>query len=108
LIKRKGKMKIKKNYYSIIICLMLFVFVNQSTFSQVVEQGSLALVALYNSINGVNWINNANWLTGQVFTWYGITVFEKYATEVKLCSNNLVETIPTNSQILFLWKLVIW
>ena len=36
-------------------------------------QDSLALVALYNSTDGPNWINNANWLSAQpIDTWRGV------------------------------------
>ena len=35
---------------------------------------SLALVALYNQCNGLNWTKKANWLTGKVDTWEGVTV----------------------------------
>ena len=38
-------------------------------------QDSLALVALYNSTDGPNWTNDANWLTGSVTTWYGIEAY---------------------------------
>ena len=62
--------------------------------AQVVEQDSLALVALYNSTDGANWTNNSNWLTGPVSTWFGITVSDGRVTEVVLRSNNLVGTIP--------------
>ncbi|NQU80596.1 MAG: immunoglobulin domain-containing protein, partial [Bacteroidetes bacterium] len=55
---------------------------------------SLALVALYDSTDGANWTNNTNWLTGNVSTWYGITVSGDRVTEIDLNSNNLVGTIP--------------
>ena len=55
---------------------------------------SLALVALYNSTNGANWTNNTNWLTGNVSTWYGVTVSGDRVTEIDLRTNNLVGTIP--------------
>ena len=36
-------------------------------------QDSLALVALYNSLNGDAWVNKAGWLVGRVDTWRGVT-----------------------------------
>ncbi len=55
----------------ILICALLFA---GSSFAQVLEQDSLALVAFYNSTGGPNWNNNANWLTGPVSSWYGVIV----------------------------------
>ncbi|MEJ2629328.1 MAG: immunoglobulin domain-containing protein, partial [bacterium] len=42
-----------------------------------IKKDSLALVALYNSTVGDNWTNNANWLTGTVSDWFGITVTDE-------------------------------
>ncbi len=55
----------------ILICALLFA---GSSFAQVLEQDSLALVAFYNSTGGPNWNNNTNWLTGPVSSWYGVIV----------------------------------
>ncbi len=38
------------------------------------EQDSLALVAIYNAMDGPNWYYNENWLTGPVSTWSGVHV----------------------------------
>jgi len=35
---------------------------------------SLALVALYNKCNGLNWTKKDNWLTGRLDTWQGVFV----------------------------------
>ena len=57
-----------------LILLYLTVVVHQNAYAQVAESDSLALVALYNSTNGNNWINNSNWLTNEpVHTWHGVT-----------------------------------
>lgn len=56
---------------------------------------SLALVALYNAANGANWTRKANWLTGNVSTWYGVMVSGGRVTTLHLNDNNLVGTIPT-------------
>jgi len=57
---------------------------------------SLALVALYNSTNGVDWDNNLNWLTGLVSNWHGVVVEEGRVTEINLGypGNNLVGLLP--------------
>ena len=54
------------------------------------ETDSLALVALYNDTDGENWENNSNWLTGNLSTWYGITLNgEGRVTVVELSFNEL-------------------
>ena len=63
---------------------------------QVFEQDSLALVDLYNTTNGNNWINNTNWLTAPVSSWYGITVVDNRVTEIDLLNNNLIGILPSN------------
>jgi len=63
--------------------------------NSVAEQDSLALVALYNNTDGDNWINNENWLTGPVSSWFGITIVEGRVTEIDLSENELNGTIPT-------------
>jgi len=59
------------------------------------EQDSLALVALFNATNGYAWNNSANWLSGNLETWYGITLnSEKRVITIALNENNLSGTIP--------------
>jgi len=60
----------------------------------VVEQDSLALVALFNSTNGPNWKNKTNWLQGPVSSWFGVIIFNNAVTAVKLDSNNLAGPLP--------------
>jgi len=55
---------------------------------------SLALVALYNSTNGPGWANKTNWLTGDVETWFGITVTGQSITAVNLAGNQLSGPVP--------------
>jgi hypothetical protein len=82
-------MKIKSLLLSIILTICITI-----SKAQVLEQDSLALVAFYNSTGGPNWNNNANWLTGPVSTWYGLTVEGDRVTELILFSNNLIGTLP--------------
>ena len=58
------------------------------------QSDSLALVALYQSTNGINW--GTNWpLTQPISTWHGITLnAEGCVTHINLNQNNLVGTIP--------------
>lgn len=58
------------------------------------ENDSLALVDLFNNTKGQDWVNNTNWLTDNVSSWYGITVVGDRVTEINLSSNNLVGPIP--------------
>ena len=59
-------------------------------------QDSLALVALYNSTGGANWVNHTNWLTAApVNTWYGVTEYNWRVTGIALDSNNLKGAIPS-------------
>ena len=53
-----------------------------------------ALVELYNSTDGANWTSNTNWLTGDVNTWFGVSVVGDRVTELQLNNNNLNGTIP--------------
>ncbi|MBN2413490.1 T9SS type A sorting domain-containing protein [candidate division KSB1 bacterium] len=78
------------------IVALLFLSIGQifNLSAQVAEQDSLALIALFDSTDGVNWTNNDNWLTGPVSTWRGITVSEGRVTEIALIDNNLTGTIP--------------
>jgi Leucine-rich repeat (LRR) protein len=61
------------------------------------SQDSLALVDLYNSTNGANWINNNNWLTtAPINTWRGVTVTNGRVTGVNLSANNLAGSISSS------------
>lgn len=58
------------------------------------EQDSLALVALYNATDGVNWENNEGWLSAPVADWYGVTVSEDRVIRVSLRGNQLTGPVP--------------
>ena len=55
-----------------------------------------ALIALYNSTDGSNWIDNTGWLGAPdtECTWHGITCQDSKVTNINLEENNLVGTIP--------------
>lgn len=58
-----------------LLCLLIF-FIFNSANAEVVHiqppaEQRQALIDLYNSTNGDNWINNSNWLSDDVCTWYG-------------------------------------
>ena len=80
----------------VISILMLIIFVQISA-AQVLEQDSLALVAIYNSTNGDEWTDNTNWLSdSSVSTWNGISVSiaDDRVTQIKLIDNNVTGTLP--------------
>jgi len=83
-------MKIKTLLISIFL-----IFSASTTYTQVLEQDSLALVAFYNSTGGPNWNNNSGWLTSPVSTWYGVTVEGDRVKKIILNSNNLSGTLPS-------------
>lgn len=68
-----------------------------------------ALIALYNSTNGNNWVNNDGWKTpplhtdgfampGTEGTWHGVTVEDNHVIRVDFIDNNLNGTLPSELQ----------
>jgi hypothetical protein len=56
-----------------------------------------ALVALYNSTDGVNWTDNTGWL-GEIGTeciWFGVTCSSGSVTQINLYDNSLSGSIPS-------------
>jgi hypothetical protein len=85
-----------KSIISLALFLFFLVIVNYKPLSaQVLEQDSLALVALYDSTDGTNWTNNENWLNGPVATWSYVTVSNNRVVDISLYRNNLNGSIPT-------------
>ncbi|MEN8216336.1 MAG: leucine-rich repeat domain-containing protein [Pseudomonadota bacterium] len=68
---------------------------NDSTFScrkvtDISRRECNALVALYNSTNGNDWLNNAGWkVTNEPCNWYGVTCKSHSVNKLELSSNNL-------------------
>ncbi len=52
-----------------------------------------ALAAFYTSANGNSWTNSTNWLTDDIFNWYGLEVTANSVSALELGSNNLSGTI---------------
>ncbi len=81
------------------IILSLAILLGILTNAQVPQIEHDALLALYNSTDGANWVDNTNWGTGNpVSTWYGVVVENiggtEHVTELNMEFNNLVGTIP--------------
>lgn len=60
------------------------------------QTDSLALVSIYNSLDGPNWTDNTNWLTpdSSITTWSHVTVSGGRVTQLNLNNNNISGTIP--------------
>ncbi|MEQ8575067.1 MAG: carboxypeptidase regulatory-like domain-containing protein, partial [Fulvivirga sp.] len=58
------------------------------------EADSLALVAFYDATNGDSWTDKTNWKTGDLDTWFGVTINTEDVTELLLPSNNIEGVIP--------------
>ncbi|MFC1543432.1 leucine-rich repeat domain-containing protein, partial [Candidatus Neomarinimicrobiota bacterium] len=57
---------------------------------------SMALVEIYNDVNGINWSDQTNWLTAATISeWYGVTVTEDRVTGLDLSGNNLSGSLPS-------------
>jgi Leucine-rich repeat (LRR) protein len=56
--------------------------------SQVNETDSLILVEIYNTMNGVNWIHQDNWLTGPVGTWSNVGIEDNHVRTLGIGDNN--------------------
>ena len=83
---------------SLLFCFVFAAYANIHTANaQVNVQDSLGLVDLYNSTEGLNWVDHTNWLTkNPVSTWYGITVTNGRVIQINLYSNNLTGSIPSS------------
>ena len=51
-------------------------------------------MALYNATDGPNWVNNTNWLSGPLDTWYGVSVSNDRVNYLFLGNNELNGVIP--------------
>ena len=75
--------------------------VDRECSSGVSQQEFYALVALYNSTAGDNWVNNTGWDINATACdvsndWYGLTIENGHVTSIQLQNNNLNGTIPNS------------
>jgi len=55
-----------------------------------------ALIALYNSTDGANWLRNDWWnVTNTPCSWYGVSCSEGHVSDLYLSSNQITGSIPT-------------
>lgn len=81
---------------------LLFLFLTlvfKVVIAQVPTKEREALIAIYNSTNGIMWTNNTNWnTTNPVSSWFGVTVKningQDHVTVIDFFSNNLNGNLP--------------
>ncbi|OFY25787.1 MAG: hypothetical protein A2275_17185 [Bacteroidetes bacterium RIFOXYA12_FULL_35_11] len=76
--------------------LLIMFLIAAKSYTQVNVNDSLALVDIYDNMNGTNWPNSSNWLTGNVSTWYGITVQNHRVIRFIAGSNKILGTLPSS------------
>ncbi len=65
------------------------------------EQDSLALISIYENLDGDNWTYNDSWLTeAPLRDWYGVTIWNHRVTGLDLTNNQLSGAIPTDFALL--------
>ncbi|MEM7657379.1 MAG: T9SS type A sorting domain-containing protein [Bacteroidota bacterium] len=71
---------------------------NTSLFASALDQDSLALVDLYNTCGGTNWVGFDTWLNGPLASWEGVTVDSatQRVTHVAFKTMNLTGTLNTS------------
>jgi hypothetical protein len=65
-----------------------------TTYQQTIPADSLALLDIYNTMNGANWIHYLNWLNGPVATWTGISVQNNRVAYIDLHGDTLTGSVP--------------
>ncbi|PYQ26975.1 MAG: hypothetical protein DMF56_21735 [Acidobacteria bacterium] len=81
---------------SLVVCALVFAATNAHAAIPAAQRD--ALVALYQSTNGQNWVAKLNWLgaPGTECTWYGVSCDdgEQNVAGIELTFNNLTGTLP--------------
>ena len=62
--------------------------------AQVAREDSIALVNIYNSLNGENWVFQRNWLVGPVGNWEGVGIENGRVVVLDLSQNEISGNIP--------------
>jgi len=75
--------------------LFIFLFLIILSFQTISAQDSLAVVELYKSTDGDNWVNNENWLSEKpINEWFGITAEDTSIVALELPLNHLKGELP--------------
>ena len=80
-----------------LVFLITYALTQSNAIAQVTLQERNALIALYNSTNGPNWVNNTGWLgaEGTECSWYGVMCdVTSHVIQLNLRSNQLSGNIP--------------
>ena len=78
------------------ILLLIITIATHSLCAQTRESDSLALVDIYNVLDGPNWTNESNWLTdAPIDDWNDVTVFNDRVIKLRLFNNNGSGDFPT-------------
>jgi gliding motility-associated-like protein len=93
------------NLIRIVLCGMKRILVAASTFilifnlayAQSRYQDSVALKTLYTATKGSAWVNNTEWSTGSVNKWFGVTLKNNLAWNIRLPGNNLIGPIGSSA-----------
>ena len=86
--------EMKKTFKLAIFFTIIFISISH-LMAKVVEQDSLALIALYDSTDGNNWKDNTNWKSDSLLsTWKGIHISDDRVVGISLDDNDLTGTIP--------------
>jgi Leucine-rich repeat (LRR) protein len=77
--------------------LCLIVLFQSYIYGQNRMQDSIALSDLYTATDGSHWTNQANWLAGNISTWYGVTLntTTQRVNRVSLPNNGLKGKLPS-------------
>ena len=95
--------------FAILLAVFSFLFWNPFGLKgQVFPADSLALLDIYGALDGPNWINHTNWLSGPIDTWYGISLTANRVSKIALPDNNMEGAVPaTINNLTFLQELVV-
>jgi hypothetical protein len=84
-----------KGFYAVLF--IISIFASTKTKAQVNVNDSLAVVDLYKTMDGANWLHKDFWLTkAPLDSWYGITVENGRVTVIYLDYDSLKGTIPSS------------
>ena len=60
------------------------------------EQDSLIMVTMYQELDGTNWINQTNWLSDDLDSWFGVNVQNNRVEQLLLPNNGLAGKVPAD------------
>ncbi|MFL5742617.1 MAG: hypothetical protein ACJ75B_20510, partial [Flavisolibacter sp.] len=87
----------KKRLFPYCVLFLTFFSPTLAYVQAVNSQDSLALIDLYQSTSGTQWLKHDNWMTtGPLGSWYGITVTNGRVSTVNLYRNNLTGNLPAS------------